>query len=124
MELDVLIVDDDSPDGTGGWPTGSPPRPPVASRSCTAPASAAWEAPTSRQFGRAFDDGAELVAQMDADLSHDPGALAAMVGAIADHDVVIGSRYMPGGAVDTGWNRLRKLISRGAPPTAPSSRSC
>ncbi|MFN8645063.1 MAG: polyprenol monophosphomannose synthase, partial [Candidatus Binatia bacterium] len=114
VELDVLIVDDDSPDGTGRLAdrlaAQAAGRVAVVHRTGKRGLGSAY----IEAFGRALDDGAELVAQMDADLSHDPGALAAMVGAIADHDVVIGSRYMPGGAVDTGWNRLRKLISRTA----------
>jgi dolichol-phosphate mannosyltransferase len=64
-------------------------------------------------FREALADGAELVFEMDADLSHDPTRLPAMV-ALVDQgaDVVLGSRYVRGGGV-SGWGLGRRLISRG-----------
>jgi glycosyltransferase involved in cell wall biosynthesis len=63
---------------------------------------------------RAIDDGAEICLQMDADLSHDPAALAALV-AIVEHgaDLAIGSRYVPGGITEN-WPRRRRWLSRWA----------
>ena len=64
-------------------------------------------------FGRALSGGAGFVVEMDADLSHDPAHLAAMVAqARAGEDVVVGSRYVPGGGIE-GWGRLRRWLSRG-----------
>ncbi len=49
---------------------------------------------------------------MDSDLSHDPGALPALLAAVEDHDLVIGSRYIPGGSIPR-WGLHRRLLSRG-----------
>lgn len=62
-------------------------------------------------FTRALANGGDLIAQMDADLSHEPSALAAMIAAIDDADLVIGSRYIDGGAVAAAWGWHRKLLS-------------
>jgi dolichol-phosphate mannosyltransferase len=63
-------------------------------------------------FHRALDEGAELVAQMDADFSHDPADLPRLIEAAVGADLVLGSRYVDGGAV-TDWGPLRRAISRG-----------
>ena len=63
-------------------------------------------------FEHALAGGAELVIEMDADFSHDPKYLGELIGAAEDADLVLGSRYVPGGAV-RNWGMLRKLISRG-----------
>ena len=62
-------------------------------------------------FEYALARGAELVVVMDADFSHDPEHLPALVEAAADSDLVLGSRYVPGGQI-VGWPRLRRLLSR------------
>jgi hypothetical protein len=62
-------------------------------------------------FAKALAAGADLVAQMDADLSHEPSVLVAMTVAIRDADLVIGSRYVAGGGVDAQWGWHRKLLS-------------
>ena len=63
-------------------------------------------------FGIALDEGYEIVVQLDADLSHDPAMLPTML-SLAEHgiDLVIGSRYVPGGSV-VGWPRRRTWLSR------------
>jgi len=107
----VLVVDDSSPDGTGE----------IADRLAAAhddvevlhrarkegigPAYVAG-------FRAALDGGAELIAQMDADFSHDPADLPRLLAAAADADLVLGSRYVDGGGV-TEWGPVRRLISRG-----------
>jgi dolichol-phosphate mannosyltransferase len=107
----ILIVDDNSPDGTGaiadrladempGLEVLHRPR-----KEGIGPAYAAG-------FRRALDSGAELVAQMDADFSHDPADLPRLIEAAGDADLVLGSRYVDGGAV-TDWGPLRRAISRG-----------
>ena len=63
-------------------------------------------------FRRALDAGAGRVVEMDCDFSHDPARLPALVAAAADADVVLGSRYVPGGGV-ARWGPLRRAISRG-----------
>jgi dolichol-phosphate mannosyltransferase len=63
-------------------------------------------------FRRALDDGADLVLEMDCDFSHDPADVPRLIGAAEDADVVLGSRYVPGGRVGN-WGPLRRFISRG-----------
>ena len=62
-------------------------------------------------FRIALDDGADAVAQMDADFSHDPAKLVEMASRLETCDLVIGSRYIPGGAVDEHWPLWRKSLS-------------
>lgn len=107
----VLVVDDKSPDGTGAiadnWSRRYPDRVQVMHRTGL------------RGLGRAYVDGmlqaihepVDLICQMDADLSHDPKQLPALLAAAAHADVVIGSRYIPGGAI-VNWQLRRRLLSR------------
>jgi dolichol-phosphate mannosyltransferase len=63
-------------------------------------------------FERALDGGAELVGQMDADFSHDPGDLPRLLAAAEKADLVLGSRYVGGGGT-RNWSLVRRAISRG-----------
>ena len=63
-------------------------------------------------FKAALDCGAQRVVQMDADLSHDPKYLPSLVDGLDMHDLVIGSRYVPGGGV-RNWGLMRRAVSRG-----------
>src|SRR5687768_12573365 len=63
-------------------------------------------------FRKALDGGADLVVTMDADFSHDPAHLTDLLGAARGADLVIGSRYVPGGDI-TEWGPMRRFISRG-----------
>lgn len=111
IEVRLLIVDDASPDGTGRLADElsrqAPARVEVLHRNSKQGLGSAYVA----GFARALAAGADLVAQMDADHSHDPTVLGAMVEAIRDADVVIGSRYIPGGGTDADWAWHRKLLS-------------
>jgi dolichol-phosphate mannosyltransferase len=107
----VLVIDDNSPDGTGE----------IADRLAEeldyvgvlhrlgkeglGPAYLAG-------FRHALADGAELVLEMDCDFSHDPNDVPRLVAATADADVVLGSRYVAGGGV-RNWGLLRRVISAG-----------
>jgi dolichol-phosphate mannosyltransferase len=108
----VLVIDDNSPDGTG----------PLADRLATeldyvdvlhrehkeglGPAYLAG-------FRRALADGAELVLEMDCDFSHDPNDVARLLAAVeGGADLALGSRYAPGGGV-RNWGLLRRVISAG-----------
>jgi dolichol-phosphate mannosyltransferase len=107
----VLVVDDSSPDGTGrtveALAAAEPERVQLLTRSRKEGIGRAYVA----GFDVALRSDAELIAQMDADLSHDPNDLVRLVAATEDADLALGSRYVPGG--DTaGWPRHRKLISR------------
>jgi dolichol-phosphate mannosyltransferase len=109
----LLVVDDASPDGTGDLAdqlARSDPRIRVRHR----PGKAGLGRAYLDGFGVALAAGAETIVQMDADWSHDPLALPSLLAPIAadEADLVIGSRYIPGGGV-TDWGIGRRAISRG-----------
>jgi len=107
----VLVVDDASPDGTGEIAdrlAGETLGVEVLHRPAKEGLGPAYVA----GFRHALAGGAEVVAQMDADLSHDPADLPRLVGALGHADLVLGSRYVDGGAV-AEWGPVRRLISRG-----------
>ncbi len=107
----ILIVDDNSPDGTGE----------IADRLATANRDVGVLHRQRKEglgpayiagFGEALAGGAELVVSMDSDFSHDPAHLPALLDAAQDADLVIGSRYVDGGGVGD-WGPTRRAISRG-----------
>ena len=109
----VLVVDDGSPDGTAdiaerlGAEVGSVE---VLRRSSKDGLGAAYRAGLREAIGR----GAEICVQMDADLSHDPAVLPALVANVElGADLAIGSRYVPGGRT-VDWPRRRRMLSRWA----------
>ena len=109
----LLVVDDGSPDGTGDLADGiaaADPRVRVRHRAAKQGLGRAY----LDGFGIALSGGATCVVQMDADWSHDPAALPALVAPISGGraDLVIGSRYVAGGGV-TDWGLFRRLVSRG-----------
>ena len=107
----VLVVDDNSPDGTGEIAdrlAAEHPNVEVLHRARKQGLGPAYIA----GFGQALAGGAELIVEMDADFSHDPAYLPQLLRAAEDADLVIGSRYVPGGGV-TEWGPLRRFISRG-----------
>ena len=107
----VLVVDDGSPDGTGELAdrlAGEHGDVEVLHRARKEGLGPAYVA----GFARALAGGAELVAQMDADFSHDPADLPRLLAAVEGADLVLGSRYVAGGGV-ADWGAIRRLISRG-----------
>ena len=110
-EVHMLVVDDKSPDGTGALADALareyPGRIDVMHRT------------TLPGLGRSYIDGirsvldrpVDVICQMDSDLSHDPRHLRNLIAASEHADVVIGSRYVPGGAV-VNWPLRRRLLSR------------
>jgi dolichol-phosphate mannosyltransferase len=111
LDLRIVIVDDSSPDGTGDladrFATKHLGRIMVLHRRAKDGIGPAYRA----GFAAALDTSSELIAQMDADLSHDPDDLVRLVAATAEADLALGSRYVPGGST-TGWPWYRKAISR------------
>ena len=108
----ILVVDDGSPDGTGAIADSLAAQLRRRWRCCTAPARPGSAHAYLAGFDHALAAGAERVIEMDADFSHDPRYLPALLEASADADVVLGSRYVAGGGV-RDWGLSRKLISRG-----------
>jgi len=107
----ILVVDDNSPDGTGqvaDWLADEFDAVEVLHRHRKDGLGRAYLA----GFEQALAHDAELVIEMDADFSHDPSYLGKLLAAAEDADLVLGSRYVPGGAV-RDWGLLRRLISRG-----------
>ncbi len=108
----VLVVDDESPDGTGG--VGDALASQYAGR-----VAVLHRLGAVRGLGRSYVDGltralgepVDLICQMDADLSHDPAQLPILIAASAGADVVIGSRYVHGGTI-VNWPLRRRLLSR------------
>jgi dolichol-phosphate mannosyltransferase len=109
----ILVVDDDSPDGTGQ----------IADRLATEHPEVEVLHRTERTglgpaylagFAHALEHGAGYVFEMDSDFSHDPADLARLLAAVRDGgaDVALGSRYVPGGAV-ADWGVVRRIVSRG-----------
>jgi len=109
----VLVIDDNSPDGTGE----------IADRLA---AELDWVDVLHRErkeglgpaylagFRRALADGAELIVEMDCDFSHDPAAVPRLIAAAeAGADLVLGSRYVEGGSVSDDWGIVRRAVSAG-----------
>jgi dolichol-phosphate mannosyltransferase len=109
--LEILVIDDNSPDGTGRIAdeiAAGEPRVHVLHRAGKEGLGKAYLA----GFAWALQRDYGLVLEMDCDFSHDPKYLPAMLAAVEDHDLALGSRYVPGGGT-VNWGLGRKLISRG-----------
>jgi dolichol-phosphate mannosyltransferase len=106
----ILVIDDNSPDGTGEIADAIAAREPRVSvlhrprKEGLGPAYLAG-------FRQALADGGELVLEMDSDFSHDPDDVPRLIAAAADADVVLGSRYVRGGRVEN-WGLMRRFVSR------------
>jgi dolichol-phosphate mannosyltransferase len=112
-DVRVLVIDDDSPDGTGA----------IADRlAAEHPWVEVLHRPRKEGLGRAYVDGfrhllsgdTELILEMDCDFSHDPADVPRLIAAVEQGaDVALGSRYVAGGGT-ANWGLVRRLISRGA----------
>jgi dolichol-phosphate mannosyltransferase len=112
-DVNVLVIDDNSPDGTGE----------IADRlAAELPWVEVLHRPRKEGLGRAYVDGFrhvlaggdELVLEMDCDFSHDPADVPRLIAAVENGaDLALGSRYVEGGGT-TDWGLVRRLISRGA----------
>jgi dolichol-phosphate mannosyltransferase len=109
--IDVLVVDDRSPDGTGAIAdrlAAADPQVKVVHRTEKAGLGAAY----LHGFAVALDAGYDVIGEMDADGSHQPEQLHLLLAALQDADLVIGSRWVPGGSV-VNWPLSREVLSRG-----------
>lgn len=111
LDLGILVVDDNSPDGTGNiadeFSKQFRGKVHVLHRAGKLGLRSAY----IEGFRTAFDLGAQAIVQMDADFSHDPAVLPEMARHIDSCDLVIGSRYVKGGSLDEQWPAWRKALS-------------
>jgi dolichol-phosphate mannosyltransferase len=111
-DLKILVVDDNSPDGTGALADELAGRHPGHVSVMHRAGKLGLRTAYLEGFEQALAEGAEAVGQMDADFSHNPERLPEMLAALENADVVLGSRYVPGGSVDERWPIWRKALSR------------
>jgi dolichol-phosphate mannosyltransferase len=108
-DLEVLVVDDGSPDGTGALVEGArrdEPRLHLLQRGAKLGLGTAYLA----GFRHGLDNGFERILTMDCDFSHDPRYLPDLLAGMAEHDMMIGSRYVPGGGI-ANWPVHRRALS-------------
>lgn len=111
LDVDILVVDDNSPDGTGQI---------VRDMQKENPRLHLLSRPGKQGLGRAYiagfkwgmEQGYEVLTEMDADFSHRPEDLAPLLSTLKHHDFAVGSRYVSGGRT-VNWGLMRKIISRG-----------
>ena len=111
LDLRLLVVDDNSPDGTGRLAEelsgAHPGRVEVLHR----PGKMGLRSAYLNGFQKIFNGDSQVIVQMDADFSHDPAALTEMAKLLETNDVILGSRYVSGGSVDKKWPLWRKWLS-------------
>ena len=110
-DVDVLVVDDQSPDGTGRIAdrlAAADPQVEVLHRAAKGGLGGAY----LHGFAHALAAGYDVIGEMDADGSHQPEQLSRLLAALDDADLVIGARWVPGGSV-VNWPLQRELLSRG-----------
>jgi len=111
LDLSVLVVDDNSPDGTGRIADELAVKRPGRVNVLHRPGKMGLRSAYLNGFQKVLDGGAQAIVQMDADFSHDPSALVEMATLLKSHDLVLGSRYIQGGSVDKRWPFWRKKLS-------------
>lgn len=111
LKVDVLVVDDDSPDGTGE--VGEElAREYERFQILHRKNDRGYGKACLEGFKRAVQQRYDYICTMDADLSHDPAELKNLLARLADYDVVIGSRYVEGGKMEVDWSLFRRAVSR------------
>jgi dolichol-phosphate mannosyltransferase len=111
LDLNVLIVDDNSPDGTGKIADELAQKFPGRVEVLHRPGKMGLRSAYLNGFQKILDGDSQALVQMDADFSHDPSALVEMEKLLESCDVVLGSRYVKGGSVDKRWPIWRKSLS-------------
>lgn len=110
-QIHVLVVDDNSPDGTGeiaeALKDSYPGKISVMHREGKQGLGTAYIA----GFNKAIQEGADVIVQMDADFSHNPQKIPVLVDKLETWDMALGSRYVKGGSLDEGWAIWRKGLS-------------
>jgi len=115
-DFHLLIVDDNSPDGTGNIAEDLTRQARYQGKMYVLhrPEKQGLGPAYKQGFKQALSLGAEIIIQMDADFSHQPKYIPQMLEQARRHDIVLGSRYVKGGSVDEQWGFLRQWLSRWA----------
>jgi dolichol-phosphate mannosyltransferase len=111
LDLHILVVDDNSPDGTGKLAEELSQQYPNRIDVLRRPGKMGLRSAYLNGFQKILDSDTQAIVQMDADFSHDPVALTEMAKLLETNDVVLGSRYVSGGSVDKKWPIWRKWLS-------------
>ncbi len=111
LDLQLLVVDDNSPDGTGKIAEELAMQHPGRVDVLHRPGKMGLRSAYLNGFQKILDSDTQAIVQMDADFSHDPVALVHMAELLKTQDVVLGSRYTEGGSVDRQWPLWRKSLS-------------
>lgn len=111
LDLRLLVVDDNSPDGTGRLAEELSKKHGGKIETLHRPGKMGLRSAYLNGFQKIFDSDSQAVVQMDADLSHNPAALVEMIKLLETNDIVLGSRYIRGGSVDEKWSPWRKGLS-------------
>jgi len=111
LDLQLLVVDDNSPDGTGKIAEELAMQHPGRVDVLHRPGKMGLRSAYLNGFQKILDSDTQAIVQMDADFSHDPVALVHMAELLKTQDVVLGSRYTEGGSVDQQWPLWRKSLS-------------
>jgi dolichol-phosphate mannosyltransferase len=109
--LEILIIDDASPDGTGQLADKLALQYPNRLQVLHRPGKLGLGTAYIQGFKWAFENEAQFIIHMDADFSHSPIYIPQMLEFIPDYDVVVGSRYVKGGKLDVRWSWYRRLLS-------------
>jgi dolichol-phosphate mannosyltransferase len=108
LDIYLLVVDDDSPDGTGQAADQLALKFPGRIEVLHRPGKMGLRSAYLGGFQKILDGDADAIVQMDADFSHDPSVLVDMAKLLETHDIVLGSRYVRGGSVDQGLALLEE----------------
>ncbi len=110
-DLSILVVDDNSPDGTADMVDDLAHRSPGRIEALRRPGKMGLGTAYRDGFKKAIEMGADVIIQMDADFSHSPSYIPAMLDELQNCDCVVGSRYVEGGSLDERWSFGRYLLS-------------
>jgi dolichol-phosphate mannosyltransferase len=111
LDVSILIVDDNSPDGTGRIADELALKFPGRVEVMHRPGKMGLRSAYLNGFQKLLSENTGAIVQMDADFSHDPSALVGMADKLQTCDMVLGSRYVEGGSVDKDWPQWRKRLS-------------
>ncbi|MBN1440232.1 MAG: polyprenol monophosphomannose synthase [Anaerolineales bacterium] len=112
--MNIIVIDDNSPDGTGALAESLAAKPENRMTVIRRPGKFGLGTAYQAGFRAAIAQRTEAIAQIDCDFSHPPDALIRMADLLGSCDVVVGSRYVPGGGLDKRWDIGRRLLSRWA----------